>query len=122
MELDNLVWDLAQNARIRRNAHDASDARRRAGTAVRTADELQGEVDRLTLICHAMWELMAERTGVTSEDLLTKMRDVDLRSGRQDGKAPESPSTCSECSRISNAGHSLCVYCGAELRTAPFSG
>ena len=120
--MEHLVWDVAQNARIRRNAIDVSEARRRAGTAVRAADELEEEVDRLTLICHAMWEVLQDQLGLSDAQLLEKIREVDLRSGRQDGKAPAKPATCPSCSRISNARHALCIYCGVELRNNPFGG
>ncbi len=120
--MDEIVWDLSQGYAIRRNARNISSTQRKAVSAERAAEDLQGEIDRLSLICHAMWELIAHQTNLTGADLVEKIREIDLRDGRLDGKGPDGPSECPSCSRSSSARHSRCVYCGTELRANPFGG
>jgi ribosomal protein L32 len=67
-----------------------------------------------------MWELLRDNVGITDEQLVSKIREVDMRSGRLDGKAPEQPAECQSCSRTVNARHVVCLYCGAELSPHPF--
>ena len=42
---------------------------------------LEASVDHLALACQAMWELLRGQVGVTEEQLLAKMKEVDLRDG-----------------------------------------
>jgi len=84
----------------------------------RTAEdlrELTDTVDRLTLACKALWELLCEHSSLQEEDLLTKIRDIDLADGKLDGKASPSPLTCSQCDRANSQRRTRCLYCGEEL-------
>ena len=118
--MSDILWDLFQNRRIRANADAAAGAQRRAVSASHTVRGLEAEVDRLNLICHSMWELLEESIGVTEDQLVRKVREVDLRSGRLDGKAPSAPVTCPSCERTVHARHTSCLYCGTQLSTSPF--
>ena len=114
--------DVFQNKRINKNQNDAADSRRHANRALQSADELRSDLDRLTLACQAMWELLRDGLGVTEEQLATKIREVDLRSGMLDGKPAAAPNECVACGRTVNARHATCLYCGAEMSANPLAG
>ena len=84
-------------------AADASDLR-----------YLEDRVDRLSLICMAMWSLLQDKTKLTEEDLIERVKMLDLMDGQEDGKATRTVSKCSRCDRPMNARHKKCIYCGHE--------
>jgi hypothetical protein len=79
------------------------------------ADDLQAQVDRLSLFSLALAELLVERGGVTEEAILAKVQDIDLRDGRRDARSNlnEPPQPCASCKRMLAAHHVQCIYCGA---------
>ena len=89
-----------------------------ARKATRSLEDFQmnlGEnFDRLTLICRAMWELMREQTNLTEEDLLKKVKEIDLLDGVLDAKLKNPPKKCSQCGRTVSKRHMRCIYCGTE--------
>jgi len=74
--------------------------------------ETNERVDQLLLVCAAMWELLAERAGVTEADLVTKIAEIDARDGVADGKITFSPVPCPQCQRPIFARQKRCLYCG----------
>lgn len=92
------------------NAPDASDLR-----------YLEDRVDRLSLICMAMWSLLQDKTKLTEEDLMERVKIIDLMDGKEDGKATRTVSRCSRCNRPMNVRHKKCIYCGhAKLISSAF--
>ena len=51
-----------------------------------TSIATQTTIDTLALSCAAMWELLSEKLGVTEQELLAKIEEIDLRDGKLDGK------------------------------------
>ncbi len=99
-----------------RSASKASQAQRRVA-------EMDGRLERLTLLCTAMWELLSERFEITDEDLAEKVYEVDMRDGRLDGKVGKEIKKCGNCGRTMNPRHASCLYCGAQkLSVSPFDG
>lgn len=119
--LDELIFDLFQNQRIRNVEIESSESRRRASLAVRNSDDLRLQVQRLELICHALWELLSESTGATDQQLKSKVREIDLRDGRLDGRLEPKVISCSGCGRQFNHRHPVCIYCGESPRQGPLS-
>lgn len=77
--------------------------------------ELETTRDRLQLICQAMWELLRGPHGLTDEQLVERVREIDLRDGQLDGKVtPTEVARCSSCQRVVNRRHRICIYCGAH--------
>lgn len=88
----------------------------------RSHGEQQIKVDlaRLELIVQAMWELMKER-GLTDDDLLAKVAELDLSDGHANGKkAKGGPVRCPRCDRPNSRRHDFCMYCGELVRSKPF--
>ena len=110
-------WNRQPERRIAREREAAGQADRGLD-AVRT---LEGEHARLALVCHALWTLLRERTGLTEEDLLARVRELDLRDGREDGRIATTVSSCRSCGRVLARRHARCIYCGsARLRASAF--
>ncbi len=74
---------------------------------------LEDRVDRLSLICMAMWSLLQDKTKLTEEDLLERVKMLDLMDGKEDGKATRTVMQCSACNRPMNPRHKKCLYCGS---------
>ena len=85
------------------------------------AVHLENRLDKLTLICQALWELLKERGELTEEDLAAKVREIDLRDGVADGKISKQIKRCPKCDRVMSQRHEKCMYCGAvNLQVTPF--
>lgn len=84
--------------------------------------EIGNRIDELQLACAAMWELLREKNGVSDNELIEKIKEIDMRDGNPDGKMISPTEKCPEC------GHNLlirardvCSWCGALMKQSPFS-
>lgn len=73
---------------------------------------LERTVEQLKLINIAFAELLTEKFGVTESELISKVKEIDLRDGVQDGKASTAPTICPKCGRRYDARNNRCLYCG----------
>ena len=117
--LDSLLFGSRRSHMIQARADagsraDAARARTEAGQANREAAAADERLDRLSLVCMAMWSLLQERTGLTEEDLLARVELLDLVDGEADGKATVRVQPCGACDRPLGPRHKRCIYCGAE--------
>ena len=94
----------------------------------RTADQLHEDyahleqrVERLTLICRAMWELLGKTNNWDDEKLFDRVKEIDARDGEIDGKIGADMIKCPRCGHPVNTRHPRCVYCGfKDFKTDPF--
>jgi hypothetical protein len=75
--------------------------------------EAQERMDQLLLVCAAMWELLSEKAGLTENDLVARIAEIDARDGVADGKMTYSPVKCPQCQRTIFPKQQKCLYCGA---------
>lgn len=94
-------------------AGEAASAASAARSAKRDVHHLEDRIERLSLVCMAMWSLIQDKTGVTEEDLLERVRVLDLMDGVADGKATRTVAKCAKCGRTMSPRHRRCIYCGA---------
>ncbi|MCA9283427.1 MAG: hypothetical protein KDA30_15475 [Phycisphaerales bacterium] len=106
-----LIWDLWQQKQIGEAGAAADAAGSSASRAVREVGYMEQRLERLALTCQAMWELMREHTGITEEQLMARMEEIDFRDGALDGKMKSGVITCPTCKRRVNTKHSICMYC-----------
>jgi len=78
------------------------------------AADLSEQLDKLTLVCAAMWELLREKNGLTEDDLAARVAIIDARDGVADGKITHTVQKCAQCGRPVAATHRKCLYCGAQ--------
>ncbi|MFW6153814.1 MAG: hypothetical protein ACOC95_01200 [Planctomycetota bacterium] len=108
------LWGMAYMGNLyRRQSRAATQASSDASSAKMSAREVSDRLDKLTMICHAMWTLLQETTDLTEEDLFERMQELDMRDGVLDGKVTRTVYTCPKCGRNSAPRHNRCLYCGA---------
>lgn len=121
--MDEFFWGLNEYEKIRAAQNEASNASSTARDAKSELRTLSTQVDRLTLACQAMWEILRDQTNVTEKDLTDKITEIDLRDGIEDGKMSAQVVECPKCHRNSNSRRNSCVWCGEEIeRSHVFEG
>ena len=125
------LWDIVQQVQIenlksRQRGADSSSDRVADSSRARDA-ELDNRIARLLLVTEAMWELLSERAGVTVAELAERVRAIDARDGRVDGRhglTVDAPRLyCPACQAAIPVGRQVCQFCGAtvpEARQDPF--
>ena len=82
------------------NDHHHHNGMEKMETLMAEADLLQEgtlyDLQNVSLVHHAMWELIQEHAGLSEQLLLEKIEAVDLRDGRLDGKLRARAQECSE--------------------------
>ena len=107
------LYSQAQTAQAQAAASEAQSSAREAKTE---AELLRHDVDRLLLITEALWTILKTEHGYSDEQLVNAVKEIDLRDGRQDGRAAKSPPLpCPQCGKINSAKYPRCIYCGSEL-------
>lgn len=108
----DLYLYLRQNHRL----GEVSKAAHNAETEVFNADQklraLQKDFDLLSLVNQSLIEIVSEKLGITEEDILQKIEEVDLRDGVKDGKLSTATLQCPKCHRGYNMRLDKCLYCG----------
>lgn len=102
-------------------SREAASAKSAARKARRTAEEMELRLERALLACEAMWSILCEKLGVTDEDLLNRINDIDLSDGRLDGKVRKPAVACPTCHRTIARHQARCMYCGQQIMHDPFS-
>ena len=110
------LWDLHQQKQIAEAKIDASQAKDETSRQTDRIRELEFSVQRMALVSQALWELLRSRFEMSEEELLAKMKEIDLRDGKLDGRIQAQSSTCPKCRRILNAKNPRCIYCGSAAK------
>jgi len=100
---------------------EAASAKNAASRAAQQIKLLEENLAKSLLICEALWELLAERTGLTENDLLEKLHEVDMRDGVLDGKNQRKPTDCPACGRKVSGRHKACLYCDEIIDNSIFN-
>ena len=74
---------------------------------------LRDRMDALMPSCQSRWEILRDEKGMSEEKGIKKIEEMDLRSGKKDGKMETVD--CRTCDRPNNPRHHLCLYCGNNL-------
>jgi hypothetical protein len=116
-----IIWDLYQSHRIGQlddRISDVQAARTHDQVARDAAYGLEEKVDRLALICCALFELLQESSGVSDEQLRKKIAEIDRRDGEQDGRITPRAKQCPKCSAMMSPKFGRCLFCGHEDETS----
>src|SRR5438270_6899168 len=105
-------WDLNQRHRIADVQSTAVRGEQTALDAQRLAQEMAYRLDRLTLANMALWSLLKEKVGLTEEELVARMQEIDLRDGQVDGRVRQEIAICPNCQQTLSRKHHRCLYCG----------
>ena len=100
---------------------EANRAKHAAQRATQQIKLLEANLAKSLMICEALWELMAEKTGLTEDDLYNKLHEVDMRDGVLDGKNQRRVTECPACGRKVSGRHTTCLYCGEIMDSSVFN-
>jgi hypothetical protein len=107
----NFNWDNQTPLSIDRTREDFSGP---DSLGIRGAST-QDQVDRLTLACQAMWEIIRDKVGVTEQELQAKITEIDARDGSIDGKIGYEVVDCPQCNQKTSTRRARCVFCGCAV-------
>lgn len=107
---------------LRSAVQQVSENKTTALNAEMLARELKWNVDKLTLVNQALFELLQEKFGLTEAELMAKMTEIDMRDSHLNGQAPHSgPVACEACGKTYSKRHNHCLYCGhVNAFSSPF--
>ncbi len=116
------IYDISQSGRISQANNTADSARHLATRAESETHRLTNKVaaleqqtERLSLTLMAMAEILSQYPGITAEALEAKVREIDLRDGKLDGRLQRPAKLCDKCLRASHPSRKNCLYCGEPL-------
>lgn len=107
--------DLYQHGQIKqthRSVGQVADEVRHQREATR--DEIRAlheRIDRLTLTCEALWNLLAASAEFDENDLVRAITALDAEDGAVDGRRTRGPQPCS-CGAMVNHRLKACQFCG----------
>ena len=114
-------WDVYQHGQIRDAARTAEsaqvDARHTEARLQQEVLRLESKIDGLALVCQALIEILRDSGGVSESSIEAKIREIDDRDGRADGRITGKPSTCPNCSRSIHSRQRVCMYCSTPIET-----
>lgn len=110
----SMFWEMRQSYEIGKARAQASAGASKASQASQEVRDLEDRLDRLTLVSMAMWSLLKEKNNMTEEELLLRVRQIDLADGEEDGKVKRKVLRCPRCSRVMSPRHRKCMYCGSS--------
>lgn len=91
----------------------SADARMIAEDTVKSAEL---KINALELTCAAMWTILKDKLGVTDEELIHAIHEVDARDGVVDGKISQVSKECPHCHRkLLTRNPTKCAWCGGNL-------
>ena len=118
----SMFWELHQTRRIGSAESAAAGASRKAASAKQEIMGLRDRCDKLLMVCEALWSIVREKHGLTEDDLINRVNDIDLQDGRLDGRTKKDVTArCPECDRTISRRHPKCIYCGTPIVHDPFS-
>ncbi len=118
-----MLWEAYQQRRIAGAERTAESAEAKVDRSAKMVEDLQRQVERLSLACQAMWELLRQCSDLTEDDLEKKILEIDGRDGCVDGKIGLQALDCPACGRKTSSKRNSCIMCGAPIkRPYPFAG
>ena len=98
--------------------HLTNEVIRQSGKRNHELHAIDDRLDRLSLLCEAMWELLKDVTDLSDEDLAAQLIEVDERDGRRNLRRQRTAQPCDACGSRSPAKNVRCQVCGEPLTQA----
>jgi predicted Zn-ribbon and HTH transcriptional regulator len=113
------IWDSYQELRVKHAIEDIVPANVRTselGVSVgRLETELTSDVDKLTLLCQALWSLLEENTELTLEDLESKIHALEALDEKLLEELGDLKQSCPRCNAAIPVNMDKCQFCGYEV-------
>jgi hypothetical protein len=113
------LWDSYQDVRSKHVAesiiHRDAKVRDLKEYVSQLESEFNSQLDRLTLLCRAMWSLIEENTDLTEGDLESRILELEIVEGKLLEEAEDTVEPCPSCHAAVPAGMDKCQFCGHEL-------
>ena len=77
-------------------------------------EDLNERLDSMAIILRALVSLLEER-GLSADDLMAKIEELDLADGTADGRVKAEPVECTGCDSKVPPGLTKCQYCGTAV-------
>jgi hypothetical protein len=81
----------------------------------RLESALASDIDKLTLVCQALWSLLEENTDVTLEDLEGKLGELETQDKEVLDAIDQARTSCPRCNATIPANMDKCQFCGFEV-------
>lgn len=107
--------DIVQQFQIEKARSAADLASSKVEGLISSKDNTEHQLEKLTLACQAMWEILRDHLGFTDEQLKAKILEVDARDGVVDGKIGVELIDCPQCGKKASTSKTNCMYCGHRL-------
>ena len=118
----SMFWAINSVAASTAATTRAGDAARRAREAQSQAVEVEAKCDRALLVCEALWTIIRDKFGVSEEELVQRVNEIDLTDGQLDGKVRKPKAhACPSCGRTIAKRFPKCIYCGQPVVHDPFA-
>lgn len=111
-----MIWEAYQQGKITNAERTADRAQAKADRYADDINRMQRHVERISLACQAMWELLRDHSDLSEEDIERKILEIDGRDGKVDGKMSMQTLDCPSCGKPTNSKRDCCVMCGAPLK------
>jgi hypothetical protein len=108
----NFLFDLAQEVRTRAAESSAERAREKAADAAGAAVDLRRRIEVMALANQALFEILKSRLGISEEEVMLRMAEIDVRDGSKDGKMSARVASCRRCGRKISTARQRCMFCG----------
>ena len=112
------IWNLLQQRELRDLTSKLSNVQTQDRVARNSAFRLEDKVDKLTLVCQAMFELLHETSGISDDQLKKKIVEIDGRDGEVDGRITPKLKKCPQCEATISPQFGRCLFCGYKDDTA----
>lgn len=104
------VWEAA-SAREAAESGLAS-AESREGQALRRNRQLEGQLEKATLTCQALWSLISEKTGLSDGEIKSQVESRLPSVAEAEAKTTR---RCVSCRRPVHPKLARCMYCGGPV-------
>lgn len=109
----------ANNGRHDRRPAPPPVDRNRSDQRHSRVDELENRVQRLTVVCQAMWELLSPEVGLDLDELAMAVDDLAVTAANGDVAESDSETVaetagCPQCGKTMPVEASVCLFCTAR--------
>ncbi|QDU25729.1 hypothetical protein ETAA8_07990 [Anatilimnocola aggregata] len=111
----DFFWELRQQQQVSQAESSAASAKQQVSQHSSRLRDMEQQLARVTLVSQAVWELLRERVGLTEDELVDKITEVDLRDGSKDNRLAHQVLACPKCQRTLSTKNVRCIYCSCEV-------